>query len=132
MEGWFAHVSQSCCVRARVCVWATDHSQESQRARCSRCSGPFSSLLSSPLLSSSFPLISFSSHPLPSEAPDKVSLYNRSQGQTCGSRLFSLWCVHMLVCVFMVKHGPVHISGLTQTDVYLTLWFIQNHHFIHF
>ena len=88
-------------------MWATSQSGESESSLAHAAPGlsvPCSPLLCS-LLSSSFPLISFSSHPLPSEASDKVSLYNGSQGHACSSRLFSFVpcaciSVHVLFCFF--------------------------------
>lgn len=106
-------VSMRCEVRdTRLClcvfVCVGDRLQsESSLAHAARGLSVPSSLLLCSFFSSSFPLISFSSHPLPSEASDKVSLYNRSQGQVCSSRLFSLCCVDLSLCIFLLGKKPI-------------------------
>lgn len=94
------------CLCVLVCVGDRLQS-ESSLAHAARGLSVPSSLLLCSFFSSSFPLISFSSHPLPPEASDKVSLYNRSQGQVCSSRLFSLCCVDMSLCIFLLEKKPI-------------------------
>lgn len=106
----------SACVS--VCVWATDHRRESQKAL-------LLMLLQAFLFSvrSSSPLISFWTHPSASEASDKVSLHNRSQGQACSFRVFSLHSVDIPRYMFarVKPHNQIRFS---QNDAFSSPCFI--------
>lgn len=130
--GQIAHVFRVCmCVWVRVCVWATDHSQESQRALLLMLLEAFlfpvflsPALFSHPLILSSLsPLILFHLRPLIRSlstmgAKDKYAALGFSVSAVCKHLCLCLWGKGRKTTLHVVRN---------QNAAYLTMSFIQNH-----